>query len=223
MAIYVNEEDVYRCPKHPSRRRRTGICHHCLRDRLSSLCPICADERPCNCYSAAAAASSSSSGSSSSSFSRFSTTTADGIGSMGRVSSLIENEPAFRRSRSVAVSSLRSNLEDSSEYSFRKDSLHRSKKTGSFSSFWSVFKSKRVDGVARESHSATRKKSVDDERTRLMMMRKSRSLAVPSDSGVADVRSTKSSKGWHFPSPIKVFRQSISRGLLHERSPLYRG
>uniref|UniRef100_A0A2P2P6D5 Uncharacterized protein MANES_17G011300 n=1 Tax=Rhizophora mucronata TaxID=61149 RepID=A0A2P2P6D5_RHIMU len=56
----------------------------------------------------------------------------------------------------------------------------------------------------------------------MTMMRKSRSVAVSSDSCIADVRSTKS-KGWHFPSPIKVFRQTISRGMIQERSPLYRG
>ncbi|KAJ8754431.1 hypothetical protein K2173_002882 [Erythroxylum novogranatense] len=216
MAIYVDEEDVFKCPKHPSRRRRIGICHHCLRHRLASLCPDCAYERPCNCYA-------SSSGSSSSSLSRISASTADGVGAVGRVSSLIESEPAFRRSRSVAVSFLRSKPADSNEYSFRKESFNR---TPSSSSFWSLFKSssgnksKRVDEMVSESNS-TSKKSVDEEERR-RMMRKSRSLAVPSDSGVANVKSTKS-KGWHFPSPIKVFRQSISRGSVYERSPLHRG
>uniref|UniRef100_A0A2P2K0A7 Uncharacterized protein n=1 Tax=Rhizophora mucronata TaxID=61149 RepID=A0A2P2K0A7_RHIMU len=56
----------------------------------------------------------------------------------------------------------------------------------------------------------------------MMKMKKSRSVAVASDSSIADIRSTKS-KGWYFPSPIKVFRRSISRGMVQERSPLYRG
>ncbi|CAA0838095.1 Unknown protein [Striga hermonthica] len=48
MACYP-EEEVWKCPKHPSKRRRNGICPVCLRDRLATLCPICANVRPCNC------------------------------------------------------------------------------------------------------------------------------------------------------------------------------
>ncbi|KAJ6946801.1 hypothetical protein NC651_001488 [Populus alba x Populus x berolinensis] len=192
MALYVDEEEIWKCLKHPSKRRRTGICHVCLRERLSSLCPDCASARPCTCY--ATTASSSSGTTSSSSFHCFSS--ASGIGSVGRVSNLIESEPAFRRSRSLAVPFLRSKPSADHSYNNHKTS----------SSFWSLFKG-----------------GHDEERRR--MMRKSRSVAVTSESRGSDVRrSSKGGKGWYFPSPIKVFKQSISRGILaHERSPLYRG
>ncbi|PPD67291.1 hypothetical protein GOBAR_DD35838 [Gossypium barbadense] len=47
MAFYVDEEEVWKCPKHPSKRRRSGVCPFCLRDKLASLCPDCAHYRPC--------------------------------------------------------------------------------------------------------------------------------------------------------------------------------
>ncbi|KAJ6933144.1 hypothetical protein NC651_008535 [Populus alba x Populus x berolinensis] len=192
MALYVDEEEIWKCPKHPFKRRRTGICHVCLRERLSSLCPDCANARPCACY-ATTASSSSGYSPPSSSFHRFSS--AAGVGSVGRVSNLIGSEPSFRRSRSVAVPFLRSKPSADQSYNSHKTS----------SSFWSLFK-------------------VNEDEERRKMMRKSRSVAVTSDSRGSDVmRSSKGGKGW-FASPIKIFKQSISRGILvHERSPLYRG
>lgn len=221
MAIYVDEGEIWKCLKHPSKRRRTGICHVCLRERLSSLCPDCASVRPCTC--SATTASSYSGSSSSSSFHRLSS--ASVIGSAGRVSNLIESEPAFRRSRSVAVPFLRSKPSADHGYNNHKTS----------SSFWSLFKGghgnrsmreqfeRRNVVVLKEEEEPARKVNEDEERR--TMMRKSRSVAVTSESRESDVRrSSKGGKGWHFPSPIKVFKQSISRGILaHERSPLYRG
>lgn len=57
MGIYLDEEELWKCSKHPSKRRRTGICPTCLHDRLSTLCPHCAADRPCSCAAASAAAS----------------------------------------------------------------------------------------------------------------------------------------------------------------------
>lgn len=209
----MDEEEIWKCPKHPSKRRRTGICHVCLRDRLSTLCPDCANARPCPCFAATATQTTSSSSSSSSSFSRFSSHDVvgggpgpgPGPGPVGRVSNLIESEPAFRRSRSVAIPFLRSRsrfVETGSDTEFR-DSTPKAKA----SSFWSVFRSsKKVEEVNDNLSSST-------------MMRRSRSVAVSmtSDSG--------KTKGWswYFPSPIKVFRQSKISKVVHERSPLYRG
>uniref|UniRef100_A0A7N0UX00 Uncharacterized protein n=1 Tax=Kalanchoe fedtschenkoi TaxID=63787 RepID=A0A7N0UX00_KALFE len=46
---YVDEEVVWKCRIHPSKRRRHGVCALCLRDKLISLCPNCASVRPCAC------------------------------------------------------------------------------------------------------------------------------------------------------------------------------
>ncbi|MBA0820813.1 hypothetical protein Gohar_021864 [Gossypium harknessii] len=206
MAFYVDEEEVWKCPSHPSKRRRTGICPVCLRDKLASLCPDCAHARPCSCIT-------TSSSSSSSSFSRFSTAAADGntgVGSVGRVSNLIESEPAFRRSRSLAIPFLRSKPEDSSE---RNGLAGRKSKTPSF---WSIFrasnKSKRYESEDDQSQGEKERRAAADEDRRRRMMRKSRSVAV-----------TKG-KSWYFPSPMKVLRQTrVSKLVFQERSPLYRG
>ncbi|MBA0737123.1 hypothetical protein Gogos_010599 [Gossypium gossypioides] len=206
MAFYVDEEEVWKCPSHPSKRRRTGICPVCLRDKLASLCPDCAHARPCSCIT-------TSSSSSSSTFSRFSTAAAGGnigVGSVGRVSNLIESEPAFRRSRSLAIPFLRSKPEDSSE---RNGLADRKSKTPSF---WSIFrasnKSKRYESEDDQSQGETERRAAADEERRRRMMRKSRSVAV-----------TKG-KSWYFPSPMKVLRQTrVSKLVFQERSPLYRG
>ncbi|PPS16096.1 hypothetical protein GOBAR_AA04474 [Gossypium barbadense] len=191
MAFYVDEEEVWKCPSHPSKRRRTGICPVCLRDKLASLCPDCAHARPCSC-----------------------------VGSVGRVSNLIESEPAFRRSRSLAIPFLRSKPEDSSE---RNGLAGRKSKTPSF---WSIFrasnKSKRYESEDDQSQGEKERRAAADEERRRRMMRKSRSVAVTSHSG----KSSPSTKGksWYFPSPMKVLRQTrVSKLVFQERSPLYRG
>lgn len=55
--------------------------------------------------------------------------------------------------------------------------------------------------------------------TKPAIMRKSRSVAVVGDMKYSPV--TGKGKGWSFPSPSKVFRQS--KMIFQQRSPLYRG
>ena len=219
MAFYVDEEEVWKCLKHPSKRRRSGICPVCLRDKLAALCPDCAHARPCACCTT------SSSSSSSSSFSRFSTAAAGGIsgvGTVGRVSNLIESEPVFRRSRSLAIPFLRLKPESLSE---KNDLAGNKSKTPSF---WSMFrasnKSKRYEIEDHQREGEKERITAGEERRR--MMTKSRSVAVTSHSGIGDSKSLPSTKGkgWYFPSPMKVFRQSrVSKLVFQERSPLFRG
>ncbi|XP_038905105.1 uncharacterized protein LOC120091238 [Benincasa hispida] len=227
MAFYGDEDDLWKCPKHPSKRRRIGICPLCLRDRLVTLCPDCANVRPCNCCATTTTTTTSSSSSSSSSFSRFSS--AD-LGSVGRLSNLIDGEPAFRRSRSLAaIPFLRSRSR------FVDDAVDDCSSSGNSaraSSFWSIFRSK-----SKKSHDGGRTEAVVEidfrrrakevaeieEAMRRKLMIRSRSVAV-ADSGGRLVRPPVKAKAWYFPSPIKVFRQSkISKSVLTERSPLHRG
>ncbi|XP_021768199.1 uncharacterized protein LOC110732553 [Chenopodium quinoa] len=188
MAFYAEEDEVWKCSLHPSKRRRTGVCPSCLKERLSALCPDCANVRPCSCY-----ATTSSSSSASSSFSLHFT---DG----GRISNLIDGEPAFRRSRSSAFPFFRS-----ARYSTVDEKPPPGKVVGKSSSFWSVIWWQKKP----------RREKVEAE------MRRSKSVAV---AGNNDVGVSKG-KGWHFPSPMKVFRQSYSKTpkVVHERSPLHRG
>ncbi|CAN0905373.1 hypothetical protein LINGRAHAP2_LOCUS23625 [Linum grandiflorum] len=186
-AAYVDEEQVWKCASHPSRRRRIGICHRCLRERLTALCPDCADVRPCSCSSSSSSSSS------------------------------IENaEPSLRRSRSLAIPFLRSS-------SRHPAGIDKKSTPSPTPSIWSVLKG------SRKKQEEVIKIKEEKEVPRMTMMRKSRSVAVTAlDSG----RSDQSSRGgWHFPSPMKVFRrQSISSRppaggvlLVHERPPLPRG
>ncbi|KAF7829221.1 DUF740 family protein [Senna tora] len=229
MALYLDEDEVWKCTKHPSKRRRTGICPICLRDRLLALCPQCANVRPCSCCPT----TSSSSSSSSSSFSRFSfsvAATGVGVGAIGRVHNLIDSEPALRRSRSMAIPFLRSRSRfsgmdpDSTEES---PALNRSKSTRSF---WSMFKPQKSNKSGVQEDRDSRKVLVGEDevgdasrRTATMMMR-SRSVAVSgSGSGARERRAPAKGRGWFFPSPIKAFRQSKASKVNQERSPLYRG
>lgn len=186
-ACYVNEEEVWKCAKHPSKRHRQGVCPTCLRERLSSLCPNCAALRPCACLT---------------------TTSSSFSGSVGRVSSLIESEPAFRRSRSVAMPFVGSKEE---EEEVKKSRSGRKTKGPSSSSWWWWL---RGSGEA---------KTRDEEEERRMMMRKSRSVSVAvttSDYNNNNNNKTKGAK-WYFPSPIKAFRQT--KVVVHQHSPMYRG
>uniref|UniRef100_A0A7N0VEY9 Uncharacterized protein n=1 Tax=Kalanchoe fedtschenkoi TaxID=63787 RepID=A0A7N0VEY9_KALFE len=196
----LQEDDAWKCYKHPSRRRRTGVCPTCLRDRLIGLCPNCANSLPCPCFSALASTSSSSS---SSSFSRFSVDSS-AVGAIGRVSSLIESEPSFRRSRSAAVPFLSSRFsgEDGTRSSSRRKPL-----------LWSVFGIFKNKEVIKSSDLA----QVAEDEQRSMALSRSKSVSVWRSSESGKVPKAGSNKGWHFPSPMKVFRQS------KPRSPLYRG
>ncbi|KMS97605.1 hypothetical protein BVRB_5g125740 [Beta vulgaris subsp. vulgaris] len=183
MAFYAEEDQVWKCSLHPSKRRRTGVCPLCLKERLSELCPDCANVRPCLCC-----ATTSSSSSTSSSFSLH-------ISELGQISTLIDAEPPFRRSRSSAFPFFRS-----ARFS-TVDDKNSSEKLAGKSSIWSVIWWQKKP----------RREKMEAE------MRRSKSVAVADN----DVRSTKV-KGWYFPSPMKVFRQSTSK-FVHERSPLHRG
>ncbi|KAK2994211.1 hypothetical protein RJ640_017831 [Escallonia rubra] len=231
MAFYVDDEEVWKCEKHPSKRRKTGICPTCLRERLALLCRDCHNPRPCACASSAAATtSSSSSSSSSSSFSLFGSRRVDrgGDGETGRVSNLIDNEPSLRKSRSVAVPFFRSRFGSVREHvDTQKPPVppSRAKK----SSFWSVFKSKKGGEKGGEGEGEGLKMNdaaAGFDYEKIMMMR-SRSVSVPvasnyngsgggSSSG-GDFRSP-SRRRWHFPSP---FRSSSK--VVQDRSPVCRG
>lgn len=230
---------MWKCPKHPTRRRRSGICPKCLRERLDGLCPDCANLRPCNCCASATSSSSSSS----SSFSRFFAGDSGGGGaSVGRVSNLIDSEPSFRRSRSVAVSFFRSRSKFVRELDADADigievgngdghhqrpaeSPHR---TPSFFGLFSRDKSRRAGARAEAPERTSGGESDDASAERRTMMRKSRSVAVTSNPlgglGAASAGATGKGRSWHFPSPMKVFRQSkMTKVVGQERSPLYRG
>ncbi|MCD7470149.1 hypothetical protein HAX54_009810 [Datura stramonium] len=241
MAFYLDEEQVWKCPKHPSKRRRSGVCPVCLKDRLVILCPDCANVRPCACYASATSSSSSAS----SSFSLFSSSSGriggggggggcEGVCSVGRVSNLIDSEPAFRRSRSVGIPFLRSRDKNSGERKYQPVCNSKMNKTPSF---WSVFKLSKSKRSGESENDELKAKinihhdnineftdSRIEDFSRMMMRSRSMSVAITSVSGDGDgFKSPAKSKGWHFPSPMKVFRQSKASKLVHERSPLYRG
>ncbi|KAL5099960.1 hypothetical protein RYX36_004287 [Vicia faba] len=225
MALYLDEEEIWKCLKHPSKRRKIGICPICLRERLASLCPDCAKVRPCSCY----ATTSSSSSSASSSFSRFSTT-GDCVGVVGKVHNLIDRESSLRRSRSMAIPFLRSRSRFSGGI---KEMDHDNRDSpvinGSSSarSFWSMFKTNRSNRGSVSERDWEAKKVLTAERendvSRTAVMARSRSVAVSSVSGDGELKPRSKGKGWSFPSPMKVFRQSKASKVVQERSPLYRG
>lgn len=212
MACYVDEEEVWKCPKHPSKRRRNGICPTCLRDRLVSLCPDCANVRPCACVVSTTSSSSSSSS------------------SLGRVSNLIDGEPSFRRSRSVAIPFLRSKNTEQTPNNGRV-------KTPSFLSVLKRSKTKRSEPTKEKNEGSVVNGSSNcdfDSHDRIedfaRMVTRSRSVsagttAMASGFRRVDVSSSPAkSKFWHFPSPMKAFRSSKTpKVLVHDRSPLHRG
>lgn len=209
MALYMEEEEVWKCPKHPSKRRRNGICPVCLKDRLVTLCPDCANVRPCSCCAAAATSSSSSA---SSSFSLFSSSSSRG-----------DREPNFQRSRSVGIPFLRSRYALSGSVRWNPAAAETSK--SKTPSFWSILKSSSNSKSRRETEEKENqefKPNYGDQKiqefTRMMM--RSRSVSVSMTSASADA---KKGKGWHFPSPMKVFRHSKAAKVVQDRSPLYRG
>ncbi|XAR70636.1 hypothetical protein NMG60_11027550 [Bertholletia excelsa] len=224
MAFYADEEEVWKCPKHPSKRRKSGICPTCLRERLNALCPDCATVRPCSCCPSGATSSSSSS---SSSFSFFSYSgsvreSAGGVGSVGRVSNLIDSEPSFRRSRSVAIPFFRSRFAASRNSS---DPFPPLPTQSNRSSFWSVFKMQKTkkNEEAREEED-TKRSEIEPEDKAMMMRSRSVSVPVASSAGAGGLRSSwRKSRGWHFPSPMKAFRHSKTAKVVQERSPLPRG
>lgn len=199
MACHMDEEEIYKCPTHPSKRRRIGICPTCLRDRLNTLCPNCANTRPCECCPAPTSASTSSS---SSTFSLFS-----GVSSG-------DTEPTMRKSRSLAIPFLRSRSKyaPNLEFTAEKPPLPSAPSnknipaTGSGgssrgkTSLLSMFKkSKKVgEEVEKEKEEESNKKSNDF----MLMMKRSRSVSVALISRAGESKAAKT-RGWHFPSPFK--------------------
>ncbi|XP_044465684.1 uncharacterized protein LOC123195885 [Mangifera indica] len=213
-AIYLDEDEVWKCRKHPSKRHRSGVCPTCLRDRLSSLCPDCANERPCACR---AITVSSSSSSSSSSFSWFSVSGGENfsaaIGTVGRVGNLVESEPAFRRSRSMAVSFLRSKSKYVENLDLVGNEVNKESRSQTTTvSFWRWLKGGNKNSKSR--------RGGDVEEERRVMMKKSRSVAITATSDYGKSKGPK----WYFPSPIKALRRSrLSKVVEQDRSPMYRG
>ncbi|XP_042504924.1 uncharacterized protein LOC122081750 [Macadamia integrifolia] len=209
----MDEEEIWKCQKHPSKRRTTGVCPLCLRDRLLQLCPNCANVRPCACCT-------SSSSSSSSSFSHSSIDNPKfraGIGAVGRVSNLINSEPAFQRSRSNSFNFIRRRPSDKDAVAPTPD-LSRGR-----SSLWSVFKSS-----SRKTKKSEEEKE-EKPQPEQVKMRRSKSVGVSvnptisSFSEPAGGDSKLKGRSWYFPSPMKVFRQPKTTKVVQEMSPLYRG
>ncbi|XP_006296059.2 uncharacterized protein LOC17890270 [Capsella rubella] len=169
-----------------------GVCPYCLQERLSSLCPECAHVLPCSC-TPRASVSSSAGGEGDVPFA--------GVGSVGRVANLIECEPAFRRSTSIAVPS------------FWSAKLESVSETGS------DVKQDRGRWLWRLLRGGNKGDTKTKDAT---VMKKSRSDGGEVLFSPAPV--TSKGNGWYFPSPIKVFRQSrVSKMIFQQRSPLYRG
>ncbi|XP_071700298.1 uncharacterized protein [Rutidosis leptorrhynchoides] len=209
MPLYIDEEQLWKCPKHPSRRRKSGICPKCLRDRLVTLCPNCANSLPCpECPAPIEITSSSNSPFSLFSFSRGGSHRRDfsNHNESNRSSNSVEGDPVLRKSRSVAIPLLRSK----SKYVGNVTEIEKAgtgKVSRSKINFWSVFKvnkSKRCD--VKDEIVTEGEVSMCDDLTRVngdltAMMTRSRSVAV---NGNEFGRS----KGWYFSSSVKSFRQS---------------
>ncbi|KAJ8448462.1 hypothetical protein Cgig2_022090 [Carnegiea gigantea] len=210
MAFYAEEEDVWKCPQHPSKRRRSGICAVCLTERLAALCPDCAAVRPCVCSATRSATSSSSASSS------FSINFSD-VGSVGRIANLIDNEPSFRRSRSAAVFSIfRSARFSGDDDRNRKDLPPAPEGKSNKYSIMSVF---------RRQKSSKREEMAEVENIEELKLRRSRSVAasITAENEMRSSPAPPKGKGWYFPSPMKVFRHSKASKIVQERSPLHRG
>lgn len=221
VVLWAAEDDgvPWRCHKHHSSSQIPyGICPGCLRQRLLSLCPDCANERPCACL---LPSSSSSSSSSASSFSLSSISFVDFVGSVGGgaeigaigpISRLIEREPAFRRSRSVGFQFLRTRSVAS--HIDGGNAPPRPRGARRWVSFWPFSRTAAVD-----------RKDSEVERAPVELSR-SRSVGAAGLGGLGSDDERRKGWGWHFPSPMNAFRQRRSAKVVQQgRSPfyLYRG
>ncbi|XP_010505020.1 PREDICTED: uncharacterized protein LOC104781919 [Camelina sativa] len=166
-----------------------GVCPYCLHERLSSLCPDCAHDLPCSCAPRASVSSAGGCGN----------VPFAGIGTVGRVANLIECEPAFRRSTSIAVPYFWSAKPepDSETGSDVKPSRGRW--------LWRLFIGNKKGDTKTKAATTVMKKSKSDAGEVLL----------------SPAPVTSKGSGWYFPSPINVFRQS--KIIFQQRSPLYRG
>ncbi|XP_073025241.1 uncharacterized protein [Primulina eburnea] len=200
MALYlIEEEEAWKCPKHPSKKRRSGVCPACLRHRLGVLCPNCANSRPCSCPSNTASASSSSS----SPFSFFS----------GAYFSS-DGEPSLRRSRSVGIPFLRSGSLRAKTPSFlsvlKRSGTKKTTENQELSDYGNIDEnSESKSRIEDFSRMITRSRSVSSTTTATGFRRP--------DVGSSPARW----KLWNFPSPMKVFRSA--KVTVQNRSPLHRG
>ncbi|XP_058104045.1 uncharacterized protein LOC131248025 [Magnolia sinica] len=207
MDFLFDEEESGKCGKHPS-QPRNGVCPICLRDRLILLCPDCANVRPCGCCHPSDFLSSSSSSSSFSSAAVDVSKYGSGIGAVGRMSLLIDTEPSFQRSRSAAFQFLRTKSDRKGDGIRPPPPQNRSR--SSFLWFLRAEKTKRKVEEVKKTDKLPRSRSVGIS-----------CYSDPGEVSGGDVRLK--GWGWHFPSPIKVFRQPKTVKVVHERSPLYRG
>ncbi|XP_009605885.1 uncharacterized protein [Nicotiana tomentosiformis] len=193
MAYYI-EEEIWKCPKHPSKKRRPGVCSICLRNRLSKLCPHCANMRPCSCLIGAG-------GGGCDSEPVFCRSKSVGI-------PLIKSRDINSGNRRNPLVSEKSNKTASFWWIFKS-----SKRTAEAEG--------KVNGLELKEKSTAENKYYYNttrikELSRMMMVRsRSRSANVDrtSVSGGSDVMSPEKLKR-HLLSPIKVFRQSSALKLV---------
>ncbi|PKA53118.1 hypothetical protein AXF42_Ash019026 [Apostasia shenzhenica] len=188
-----DEDGFWICEKHPFQRRR-GVCPGCLRDRLLLLCPDCAHLRPCGCLPSTSSASSSFSSGASFDPPRYSVGAE--IGAVGRVASLIDGEPAFRRTRSAAFQFLR----------LRSDGAGDGDQAGvrRWAWLWPIRKfGARKDIEPVKPVKLSRSRSVSATR-----------LSESAGGNSGDGRGT--GWHWHFPSPIKAFRRRKSTKVVQQ-------
>ncbi|XP_047320284.1 uncharacterized protein LOC124924268 [Impatiens glandulifera] len=206
MSFYAGEEEVYKCSKHPSKRRRIGggICPTCLRDRLIVLCPNCHDVRPCSCNVIASTSYSS----------PFSLFPSSGRGGSARSSNAgafsgdpnlkMETEPSFTRSRSLAIPIIRTKIAVS-------DSCGGTPAKSKAALWWAFIKQNR------------RKTEDDCDDQSLMMIRRSQSSRSPGGGGGDEKSSPRKNRGWKFSGGINMFggRQSKTSKVVQEGRPLH--
>ncbi|CAN6486673.1 unnamed protein product [Victoria cruziana] len=222
-----------RCRKHPF-QTLTGVCPFCLSHRLRLLCPDCAAVRPCKCSSSSATSSEIPSTSSSSSFSSSvdlpkHQTAGGGVGSVGRISLLIDSEPAFNRSKSARDAPVPYPRSKSRASKLCPEEPIPNPPERRRRSFWSFL-------VPEKQKKQT---NPEPEKTIVTKLSRSRSVGVSyftdagqfsknpitaasgkSVGGVAGGGERPKGWGWSFASPIRVFRQNKA---VNGRTPLCRG
>ncbi|CAI0551311.1 unnamed protein product, partial [Linum tenue] len=130
--------------------------------------------------------------------------------SCGACSSTSSNtaEPSLRRSRSLAVAIpfLRSSTNRHPPHAAASDKAAPTPAPA----FWAILKGGGASAKKKDDVAAAEEEE-EGEQLRRMTMRKSRSVAVTSaDAGRSSWKGSGGGRGWHFPSPMKVFRQSKS-------------